>query len=45
MIKKYSKLQFISFQFISLQSLQNGLYLLVIESKDGVTTKPIIISK
>ncbi|MBL8005269.1 MAG: T9SS type A sorting domain-containing protein [Candidatus Kapabacteria bacterium] len=30
---------------ISLQSLQNGLYLLVIESKDGVITKPIIISK
>jgi hypothetical protein len=30
---------------ISLHSLQNGLYLLVIESKDGVTTKPIIISK
>lgn len=30
---------------ISLHSLQNGLYLLVIESKDGVTSKPIIISK
>ncbi|MBL8005093.1 MAG: T9SS type A sorting domain-containing protein [Candidatus Kapabacteria bacterium] len=34
-----------TFQIISLQSFQNGLYLLVFETKNGTTTKPLIIAK
>lgn len=34
-----------TFQMISLQSFQNGLYLLVFETRNGTTTKPLIIAK
>jgi len=45
-ILNYRTKQSMKFVPISLHSLQNGLYLLVIEStKDGVITKPIIIQR
>ncbi len=34
-----------TFMTISLQSLQNGLYMLVMESKSGISSKPLIIAK
>jgi len=33
------------FQVLPTNNLQNGLYLLVIETKTGITTKPVIIAK